>query len=512
MYELDGYSSRYFSLKRMAIESPAGPAKDRLIAPEGWSSGRTAKGSSWIAAADERYVVQIAATESDLEGDGSAQRRELLASLHQRYGADAAVRQVGGMTFFEATSEVPGGPKPALARTLVRIWPQAGQLNMLQFHVVIGQRDWNTPEAEDVIELFRAQLFRASTTRSDEATAGSAATAANGMPSFVPVDEFTRRLGPLKTVSLDGYRFRIPHDWDTGRDDNGAAWAASPSRDYALERKVRVLPAGPDWRGTVKRRAAEIMRDLTGQDISGQLASAGDLERMFALQIPVERSDHAGFKVWHWPQLVHIDGVIVEAWLSLHVRQNLWHASGTEDLEQLLGQQFTEQPPGDPRRVGSAKAGFGLDRKRPFHAFGFVGLDLPERWYDEFDAQENMWVAGEDEPDTGTLWIRYDVYGGDVDALTVEAFAQPVRANGGVERPTPHAGRKLLYETSTAREKGEMLRFHRWALIERRGNEIAIVHFTLVIGQDQETLPDFVALVRSMECEIAAARLGPFPN
>ena len=123
-----------------------------------------------------------------------------------------------------------------------------------------------------------------------------------------------------------------------------------------------------------------------------------------------------------------------------------------------------------------------------------------------------MWVAGEDEPDTGTLWIKYDVYGGDVDDLTVEAFAQPLRANGAVSRATPHAGRKLLYETHTAREKGEMLCFYRWVLIERRDGEIAVVHFSLVIGQDQEKLPEFAALVRTMEREIAAARLGAFPS
>lgn len=513
VYELDGYTSRYFSLQRMAIDSPAGPTKDHLIVPTGWISGQTENGNTWVGASDERYVVQIAATEGDLQGDGSLQRRELLASLRQRYGTDVVVRQEGDHTFFEATSEVRGGPVAARSRSLIRIWPQGGQFNMLQVHVIVGQRDWGTPEADDVIQLFRAQLVRASTTRSDELAADrDQAASSKAAPAFVPIEELARRLGPLKTVSLDGYRLRVPAAWDTGRDDDRAVWAASPNRDYALERKVRVLPAGPDWRSAVKRRAAEIMRELTGQDISGELASAGGLERMFALQIPAERSDHAGFKAWHWPQLLHIDGVVVEAWISLFVRQSLWHAAQTEDLEQLFGQQFTSLPPCDPRQVGSSKAGFGLDRLRPARAFGFVGFHLPERWYDEFDQQANMWIAGEDEPDTGTLWLKYDLYGGDVDDLTVEAFAQPLRAKGAVPRATPHAGRKLLYDTSTAREKGEMLRFHRWVLIERREDEIAVLHFSLVIGQDQEKLPEFIALVRTLESEIAAATLGKFPS
>lgn len=333
-----------------------------------------------------------------------------------------------------------------------------------------------------------------------------------GEPSFVPLAELARRLGPLKTVSLDGYRFQVPGTWDAGRDDNGVAWAASPNRDYALERKSRVLPAGPDWRGTVKRRAAEILRDLTGQDIAAELASADGLQRMFALQIPAEGSDHTGFKAWHWPQLVHIDGIVVEAWLSLYVRQNLWHASETEDLEQLFGQQFTQLPPNDPRLVGSLKQGFGLDRLRPMKAFDFIGLNVPARWYDEYAEKDDMWVACEDEPDTGTLWIRCDIYHGQVDDLTVETYARPIRANGAVARPTPQVGRLLLHEVKMERENGEMLRFNRWILIDRRDDAIAIVQFTLVLDLNQEKSPEFAALVRTMEREIATATLDAFPN
>lgn len=513
VFELDGYTSRYFLLQRMAIDSPAGPTKDHLIVPAGWISGQTENGNTWVGASDERYVVQIAATEGDLQGDGPVQRRELLASLRQRYDTDVVVRQEGDRTFFEATSEMPGGPVAARARSLIRIWPQGTQFNMLQFHVIVGRRDWGTPEADDVIQLFRAQLVRASTTRPDELAADrDQTTSSNGAPAFVPIEELARRLGPLKTVSLDGYRFRVPAAWDTGRDDGGAAWAASPSRDYALERKVRLLPTGPDWRATIKRRAAAILRDLTGQDISGELASADGLERMFALQIPAERSDHAGFKVWHWPQLVHIDGAVVEAWLSLYVRQNLWHASGTEDLEQLFGQQFTEQPPGDPRTVGSLKQGFGLDRLRPMKAFGFIELNVPARWHDEFAEKDGMWVACEDEPDTGTLWIRCDIYRGQVDDLTIETYARPIRAMGAVPRPTAQAGRLLLHEVKMERERGEMLRFNRWILITRHDDAIAIVQFTLVLDLNQEKSPEFAALVKMMEREIATARLDPFPR
>lgn len=333
-----------------------------------------------------------------------------------------------------------------------------------------------------------------------------------GEPLFVSLEELARRLGPLKTVSLDGHRFRVPSTWDTGRDDHGAAWTASPSRDYALERKARVLPAGPDWRATVKRRAAEILRDLTGQDISAELASANGLERMFALQIPVERSDHAGFKAWHWPQLLHIDGVVVEAWLSLYVRQNLWHASGTEDLEQLFGQQFTDLPPNDPRLVGSLRQGFGLDRLRPMQAFGFIGINVPARWHDEYAEKGGMWVACEDEPDTGTLWIRCDIYRGRVDDLTVETYARPIRAKGAVPRPTLQPGRRLLHEVKTDRENGEVLRFNRWILIERHDDAIAVVQFTLVLDLNQEKSAEFTALVKTIEREIAAATFGAFPK
>lgn len=336
--------------------------------------------------------------------------------------------------------------------------------------------------------------------------------ATEGAPLVVPMAELVRRLGPLKTVSLDGYRFQVPAAWDTGRDDQGAPWAAAPSRHYALERRVRVLPAGPDWRATVKRRAAEILRELTGQDISGELASADGLERMLALQIPSERSDHAGFKVWHWPQLLHIDGVIVEARLSLHVRESLWHAAGTEDLEQLFGQQFTDLPPGDPRAVGSLKHGFGLDRLRPMQAFGFVELNVPARWYDEYAEKDGMWIACEDEPDTGTLWIWCDVYSGQVDDLTVETYARPVLERGAVSRPTPLAGRRLFYEVTTDREKGVMLRFNRWILIARRDDKIVMLQFTLVLDLEQEKSPEFAALVKTMEREIAAAKLGAFPS
>ena len=507
--ELYGYTSRFFALQSLAIDSPAGGGKDRLVAPVGWISGRTERGNTWIGSPDERYVVQIAATEGDITGDGSAERRKLLASLRQRYDMDVVVRDEGNATVFEATSDMPGA-EPAQVRSLIRIWLQGRFINMLQFHVIVRRGDWGTPEAEDVIQLFRDQLQRASAARPED-VAQREPQAQPGAPTFVPMEELARKLGGLKTVSLDGYRFRAPASWDTGRDDNGVAWAASPSRHYALERKVRVLPAGGDWRAAVKRRAAEIFRDLTGQNISGELASAERLERMLALQIPVERSDHAGFKVWHWPQLLHIDGVIVEAWLSLHVRESLWHSAGTEDLEQLFGQQFTSLPPGDPRQLGSRKTGFGLDRLRPIKAFGFVELNVPARWYDEYTDKGDMWVACEDEPDTGTLWIKYDVYGGDVDDSTVEIFAQPIRARGAVPRPTPFVGRKLLHEVSTDREKGEMLRFNRWILIERRSDEIVVLQFTLVLDLEQEKIPEFAALVTTMEREIAAARLGASP-
>lgn len=465
MHELNGYTSRFFPLQRIEIDSPAGPAKDLLVVPVGWISGRTEKGNSWVGTSDERYVVQIAAMESNLEGDGTAQRSRLLDELRSRYSRDVVIRQDGDSTFFEGSMDVPGGPGPARSRSLIRLWPQGDQHNMLQFHVIVALSDWRSPEAEDLVNLFRAQLIRTRTSQPGKATdhrppRAAAGGVTDGAPSFVLMADLARRLGSLKTVSLDGYRFKVPSTWDTGRDDKGAPWAASPNRDYALERRVRVLPAGGDWRETIKRRGAEILRELTGTDISGELED-GSLERMFALQIPAERSEHAGFKAWHWPQLLHIDGMVVEAWLSLYVRQSLWHASGTEDLEQLLGQQFTSLPPGDPRLVGSVKQGYGLDRLRPISAFGFIELNVPARWYDEYAEQGNMWVACEDEPDTGTLWIKYDLYGSDVDDLTVQAFAQPIRAKGAVPVSTPQAGRLLFHESHLDRENGEMLRFNR---------------------------------------------------
>lgn len=521
VHELDGYTSRFFPLQRIELANPTGVANDKLIVPAGWVSGLTSRGNHWVGTGDDRYVVQIAASESDLEDDGAARRRELLDALRERYSRDVAVRQEGDSTFFEGTSDVPGGRHPALVRSLIRIWPAGDQLNMVQFHVIIAADEWGTPEAEDVISLFRAQLARVQATRPQDVAQGVAAQPSAAHGADTPVedmgaepdyDALAAPLGPLKTISLDAYRFRVPHSWDTGRDDQGVPWTAPPSRDYGLERRVRLLPAGRDWRETMRARAAEILRDLTGRDMRREVGGL-DVERMLALQVPVTKSDRDGFSAWHWPQLVHIDGNIVEAWLSLYVRERLWHSKDTEILEELFGQQFRRAPPGDPRLVGSLEEGYGFDRLRPIRAFDFIELNVPARWYDEYSAPDGMWVAAEDEPNTGTLWIGYDLFDvmGGADEVALEALAQQVSPRGAKRLPTRQPGRLVFYLSETGREKQDKLRFHRWTLLETRGNDLVVVNISLVIGTDQESLPPFISLVQIMEREIDGITIGTFP-
>lgn len=323
-------------------------------------------------------------------------------------------------------------------------------------------------------------------------------------------DALAERLGPLKTISLDGYRFRVPHDWDTGRDDGGVPWTAPPQRDYGLERRVRLLPAGGDWRGTIASRAAEIMQMLTGRDMRQALAGL-DVTRMVALQVPVEKSEREGFSTWHWPQLLHIDGVIVEAWLSLYVRDRLWHSADTQALEELFGQQFRRAPPGDPRLLGSLDEGFGFDRLRRLRAFGFIDLRVPARWYDEYSAPDGMWVACEDEPNTGTFWIEYDLFDGDTDR-PLERHRQAFDERGATPRPTGVPGRLLFYEKQPGKENDGAFTLHRWMLLEPRGSEVALLQFTLVLPRDEEGHREFVLLTQIMEQEIAGVTIGGFPR
>jgi hypothetical protein len=323
-------------------------------------------------------------------------------------------------------------------------------------------------------------------------------------------DALAARLGPLKTISLDGYRFRVPHSWDTGRDDAGVPWAAPPERDYGFERRVRLLPAGRDWRETIRSRAAEIMQMLTGDDMRKTFAEL-DVKRMVVLQVPAAKSDREGFSAWYWPQLLHIDGVIVETWLSLYVRDRLWHGADTEALEELLGQQFRRAPPGDPRLLGSLDEGFGFDRLRPMRAFGFIDLQVPARWYDEYAAPDGMWVACEDEPNTGTFWVQYDLFDGARERL-LERYKNLFEKRGAISRAVDTPERLLFYEVQPGTEKDSAFVLHRWMLLEPRGSEVALLQFTLVLPRDQEEHREFVLLKQTVEREIAGARIGPFPR
>ncbi len=334
--------------------------------------------------------------------------------------------------------------------------------------------------------------------------------AVEDMGSTPDYDTLAAHLGPLKTISLDGYRFRVPHDWDTGRDDTGAPWTAPAQRDYGLERRMRLLPAGSDWRETIRSRAAEIMQALTGKNMKETFAEL-DVRRMVALQVPVAKSDRDGFSAWHWPQLLRLDGVIVEAWLSLYVRDRFWHSADTAILEELFGQQFRRAPPSDPRLVGSLDRGFGFDRVRPMRAFGFIELNVPARWYDEYSSPDGMWIACEDEPNTGTFWIQYDLYEGAREQL-LERYKQVFSRRGAVPRPTEMPGRLLFHEEQPGTEKDGAFVLLRWMLLEPRDTELALLQFTLVLPRDQKTHREFASLTRIIEREIAGSAIGPFPR
>ncbi len=150
-----------------------------------------------------------------------------------------------------------------------------------------------------------------------------------------------------------------------------------------------------------------------------------------------------------------------------------------------------------------------------------VRLRVPARWTTA-RSQSGMWCCYEEEMESGTFWIDFEVFNiadpaaPDADGRTrraVDLFAQEVLDEFVVKEGHHREERVelpdgvLLRLEEEGEEAGERLRVHRWTYFKPAGGRVLTVFFALVLRLDQVADPRFADLVEILDREVRAADL-----
>ncbi len=311
----------------------------------------------------------------------------------------------------------------------------------------------------------------------------------------------------LKVIMASGDKLVVPEDWIDGVTPKGNAWVGDGRQRYELQLSAEALPMEGDSQamgGVIERRILERLRAFGA---SGQVDDAKLSRTHGSVLIEVVTDDPRApaVRTYNWVRLVREGGELLEFGFHLLVLHELWERPETLALIDLFGQQIRNVafPQDEPE-------GLGLSRLRAIHPFGFLTLRVPARWRDERDAESGEWFCGEDETDTGTLWIDYDVFQGNFDARGPERLVQ--KLGDAVAWRSPGEGwRRVGFQTFTE-EAAVTLRFRRWFVIDWTAERAVMVTLTLVLQAAWDGDREFEALVAAMEREAATLAIGPLPG
>lgn len=154
--------------------------------------------------------------------------------------------------------------------------------------------------------------------------------------------------------------------------------------------------------------------------------------------------------------------------------------------------------------------------------FGFLQIDVPARWQWQ-RSEDGMWGFYEEDEESGTLWVDYDLYRipsdttGDVVGPLAERL-MGMLAEGApgrtVEKLATDDGVTLIravHDAEDTEEEGVMLRFFRYELMRRFTDHLVNVHYSLVIPDFRLRDPDMQELVEIVDNAIKRSRILGVP-
>jgi len=319
---------------------------------------------------------------------------------------------------------------------------------------------------------------------------------------------YTSRFHRLKVIMASGHKLVVPEDWVDGVTPKGNAWIGDGLGNYELQ-IVGGADAveGGDERmpEAVKKRVAMRLQSFSA---SGQIGDSklGRINGCIQIEAVTDDPRAPTARSYNWIRLVANGDELMEIGFHLLVRRELWDRPKTEDLIELFGEQvasFVEE---------WVPSSLDLGRLRTVHPFGFLTFRVPARWIDEWDADAGMWFCGEDDPDTGSLWVDYKLHRGrwDEDAMAqVIAGLGPEVSWRGSEASERPIGYRCFTETDP---KDGILHYHHWHVLHLAEAGLVSIFLSLVLGPEQVSLPEYQQLIAGMQREAVTLEIGPLPD
>lgn len=263
MYELDGYRSAYFPLKRFEILDRSTGRSDPIYAPDYWRGELSDRDLIWIVHPHRDYRVQITFDPFRRHPETARQCRALLSSLVK--GLEAGARtcpvtasQDGETGLIETVSDMGDGFH---VFRLFRLCPRDDLFFVGQIAFEFKAELADAPETRDLIELFRSQLLAADPP--DDLPIAEA------LPP--PRSAAAARFRDLQEVEPYGFmELRVPSYWEAQEDEEGRVAYFDPD-DEALTLFVNyvLILRFPDRGGELFRKVELSAREE--EDRGGRL-------------------------------------------------------------------------------------------------------------------------------------------------------------------------------------------------------------------------------------------------
>ncbi len=171
-YELHGYRSQFFELRRMEIGHRGDQGQSVFVAPAGWIHGLTDRDNLWIGAEDGSYRVQWVGGMAEPRGGIAATMKRQIGEFRDFARARGLIGRIrtseeDGATIMEFMTPGVGDSEDMLVQNILLLRGEPYGVIVFAYHVHVRRDLWDSPEAKDIIQLFRAQALRAVMTRED---------------------------------------------------------------------------------------------------------------------------------------------------------------------------------------------------------------------------------------------------------------------------------------------------------------------------------------------------------
>lgn len=158
-----------------------------------------------------------------------------------------------------------------------------------------------------------------------------------------------------------------------------------------------------------------------------------------------------------------------------------------------------------------------VPRLKPASFWSFVSFNIPEQWHCVREP-EGHWGCYEDDDDTGTVWVGFDVFRMPENEPDIgEAVARNARliiaepsvagfpaSRKEIDRSPLH---KIVHRTYATESEGELLYFSWWNHFVGHQRRLIAVHLNFVLPVGQLAIPRIAAIAQAVDHELLNATI-----